>query len=504
MFPKKFKYLEQEVIHGRKTIKIGYRRNVVREFEKLCKSTYDTMIFEDIPILRDINTCRIDGVKTLVLKDIGLLDNGIFAMKDLETLVICGTIGKLRPWVVSYCDNLRTIIIDANVFSCDTYLSFDHCPKLTHVIVRGTFPDNLIHVTDDTRTYFDDKTRNVSKFPFENYRKSFDYIPDDQKLRIRERLLQSSKWATRHFGRNQELDDAIGAGARAMWRFIADAFGSWTRAYKLRKIGWEYNQERENPSVKSLKRSGEYTPGENPLKFGFGYAPEYKEVFQRNRRTFHLRKMAGKGPDYIRMMRLCRWVHNSIRHDGKAVQHVYYNLRCLMNATARTGMPGNCFVMAMCLSEALLSVGIKAKYIKGYPLNDLKNQYHVFVAAWSKKLKKWIFLDPTYGVWVKDNAGNILSPQEIRHNLLHDVPMHINHDADYNGNRKAAETYLSHYLAPNMYYMSANTCSQDETEGESNHPQGYWVTLIPKGEKSGTFTHNPTTDDEYFWQPPKE
>ena len=61
MSKKSFRFEEQEVIHGRKTIKIGYRRNVVREFEKLRKYTYDTMIFEDIPILKDINTCRIDG-----------------------------------------------------------------------------------------------------------------------------------------------------------------------------------------------------------------------------------------------------------------------------------------------------------------------------------------------------------------------------------------------------------------------------------------------------------
>ena len=30
------------------------------------------------------------GVKTLVLKDIGIFDTGIFAMKDLETLIVCG------------------------------------------------------------------------------------------------------------------------------------------------------------------------------------------------------------------------------------------------------------------------------------------------------------------------------------------------------------------------------------------------------------------------------
>lgn len=504
MSKKSFRFEEQEVIHGRMVIKIGYRRNVVREFEKLRKSTYDTMIFEDIPILRDINTCRIDGVKTLVLKDIGIFDTGIFAMRDLETLIVCGTIGQLRPWVVSYCDNLRTIIIDANVFSCDSYLCFDHCPKLAHVIVRGTFPDKLIHVTDDTKTYFDDETRNVSKFPFENYRESFDNMSYEKKEQVRERLQQSSKWVTRHYGRNQELDDAIGVGASDMWKFIADAFGSWTRAYKMRKIGWEYNEERNNPSVKSLKRSGEYTPGESPLKFDFGYAPECIDVFQRNRRIFHLRKVAGKGPDYIRMMRLCRWIHDSIRHDGKAVPHVYYNLRCLLGATAYSGQPGNCFVMAMCLSEALLSVGIKAKYIKGHPLRDDLSKYHVFVAAWSHNLKKWIFLDPTYGAWVRDTSGILLSPAEIRYNLIHDIPMHLNPEADYNGNRNYAKTYLSHYLAPYMYYMVANTYSQDETEGDTHHPQGQWVTLVPNGEGNRRFILNPTTDDEYFWQPPED
>jgi hypothetical protein len=35
-------------------------------------------------------------------------------------------------------------------------------------------------------------------------------------------------------------------------------------------------------------------------------------------------------------------------------------------------------------------------------------------------------------------------------------------------------------------------------------PQGQWVTLVPTGEKSGTFITNPTTYDEYFWQPPND
>lgn len=51
--------------------------------------------------------------------------------------------------------------------------------------------------------------------------------------------------------------------------------------------------------------------------------------------------------------------------------------------------------------------------------------------------------------------------------------------------------------------MLANTYSQDETEGDSYHSQGTWVTLVPKGEGNRRFILNPTTDDEYFWQPPE-
>ncbi|MCM1163922.1 MAG: transglutaminase-like domain-containing protein [Muribaculaceae bacterium] len=469
----------------------------------MSKSTYDTVIFEDIPILRGVRTCSVGGVKTLVLKDIGLFDNGIFAMDDLETLIICGTIGKLRPWVASHCPNLRTLIIDANVFSCDDYISFEGCPKLIHIIIRGCFPNSLVQVTDDCMTYFNRETRDKTKFPFENYKQTFGSCSEDKKSKIRERLHETSKWVVKHYGHNQDIDIAIGAGASEMWRFIATAFGSWTRAYKIRKIGWEYNADKKWPTVRWLKRSAEYTPGEDALKFRFDYAPENTEAFRLNRRHFHLRKIAGKGNDYDKMKRLCRWVHENIRHDGKAIPHVYYNLRCLMFATASSGKPGNCFVLAMCLSEALLSIGIKAKYIKGFPPDSNCYQYHVFVAAWSKKLRKWIFLDPTFGAWITDINGNLLSPSEIRQNLLTDVPMIVNDEAEYNGDKSMARTYLSEYLAPNLYYMLANTLSQDETEGDSSHPQGEWVTLIPKGENQGVFIKNPTSDDEYFWQPPK-
>ncbi len=497
-----FKFHNQQVIHGRKVIKIGYRRDVVKEFSKLRELTYDTVIFEDIPILRDVNTCALDGVKTLVLKNVGVFDESIFMMRDLETLILCGTIGYLRPWVVNYCDNLRTLIIDANVFCCEDYISIEHCPKLTHIIVRGVFPKNFVYIGDDSLSYISNRGNVKTKYPFENYRLSYRSLSEDKIDCIKVSLKKTSDWVTKYLGRNRELDDVIAKGASAMWQFIVNVRGSWNCAPKLRKLGGEYNMEKENPSVKTLKRSGPYITGGNPLKYRFSYASESTDVFKYNRRHFHLRKIAGTGYDYDKMMRLCRWVHQSIKHSGKSVPQVLYNLRCLMSATSRCGMPGNCWVMAMCLSEALLSIGIKAKYIKGYSLNGV-DKFHVFVSAWSRKLKKWVFIDPTYGAWVKDMNGNLLSPSEIRYNLINDIPMQLNEDADYNGDRSMAKTYLSHYLAPYMYHMMANTFSQDETEGDSSHSQGCWISLVPSGETNLTYAHIPTSDDEYFWQPPE-
>lgn len=81
--------------------------------------------------------------------------------------------------------------------------------------------------------------------------------------------------------------------------------------------------------------------------------------------------------------------------------------------------------------------------------------------------------------------------------------MVLNEDADYNGDKEAAKTYLSNFLPQYMYYMMANTIGQDTTEGPSSHVQGKWITLAPVEEIGDRyFMGDKTTDESLFWQSP--
>lgn len=506
--PRKLRHLfaEQTVEHGTQIIRIGFRRDILKVIEKLRHRTCDTVVLENVLSIPRLATMGLGGIRHLVIHNVGLLFHGaFFDMGDLEILEITGTIGYISSGFISSCRNLKTIKINANIFASDEYLAASWCSNLQSFDVKGVLPKNLIHITDDYGTYFENyKVEGKSKFPFENIADTLSEKSEDETKDIRSNLLETSKWVNKFYGYDKYIDDAIGEGASYIWGVMANAFNSWTRAHKLRKIGWAYNTEHSNPTAKTLKLSGPYREDEKPLSVSFEYASQYRYAFERCRRKFHLWKISGKGTDVEKMIRLCRWVHANIRHKGDAVPNVRLNLFSLMAATGWCGKPGNCFVQSICLTEALLSIGIKAKYIKGFRRKSDEGSYHVFVAAWSKKLKKWIFLDPTYGAYVVNMNGSILSPSEIRYNLIHDIPMSVNDDADYNGNKEQAKTYLNNFLAQYMYYMMANTISQDSTEGPANHPQGKWITLAPIEEIGDrTFVGDKTSDEELFWQAPE-
>lgn len=501
----KFLFIDQTVEHGIQTVKIGFRRDILKVIDRMRVHTCDTVILEDVVSLPYMSTISLSGIKHLIIRNAGLLPHAsIYGMDDLETLEISGSVGYLDSGFVGECRNLQTISIHANVFSSNEYIIISGCRNLSSITIEGVLPKQLIHVTDEYRTYFDNfRVEGKSKFPFDNFAKTWRDKSPDEIDDIRDNLLASSRWVNKVYGHNKYLDDAIGEGASYMWGIISDVFNSWTRAYKLRKIGWEYGREHTNLTVKTLKLSGSYHTDKNETKITFEYAPPFRYIFESYRRRFHLWKVSGKGSDTDKMIRLCRWVHEKIRHKGDAVPKTGLNLLSLMLATSYSGQPGNCFVQSICLSEALLSIGIKAKYIKGFRRKSDEGCYHVFVAAWSRKLKKWIFLDPTYGAYVKDTAGNLLSPAEIRRNLINDIPMVLNEDADYNGNKEAAKTYLNNFLAQYMYYMMANTISHDSTEGLSNHIQGKWITLAPVEEiENRYFVGDKTNDEDMFWQSP--
>lgn len=195
MARKRFLFIDQEVEHGTQTIKIGFRRDILKVIDKLRVHTCDTVILEDVISLPYMSTLSLSGIKHLVIRNAGLLPHAsVYGMDDLETLEISGSIGYLDSGFIGECKNLQSISIHANVFSSNEYIIVSGCYNLSSINIEGVLPKQLIHVTDEYRTYFENfKVEGKSKFPFDNFANTWRDKSVEKITEIQDSLLAISK-----------------------------------------------------------------------------------------------------------------------------------------------------------------------------------------------------------------------------------------------------------------------------------------------------------------------
>lgn len=236
----------------------------------------------------------------------------------------------------------------------------------------------------------------------------------------------------------------------------------------------------------------------------FSYAVPTDSMLKLSRERFNLDSVAGDGDDISRIRNLTYWVHNSIRHDGgNGLPSGGLNLRNIHDSALRDSCGYNCRALAIALTEALLAEGIPARYLTCESKKwDTDDDCHVITIAWSETLGKWIWADPTFAAFVTDENGLLLHPGEVRYRLQHDLPLLLNHDANWNNEtEETKEEYLDRYMAKNLYILSCNQLNQPEPEGASGRHQGKFVALVPTGSNYCN-ANIITTDDAWFWQAP--
>jgi len=251
----------------------------------------------------------------------------------------------------------------------------------------------------------------------------------------------------------------------------------WMRrsAYKSAKILQPILAQLNSPNAKILKSAMEYawnlgdevktkleilkeSPGYAPdatLSVSFSHAEPSDRLLSLSRVRFNLDSIAGVGDDISRIKNLLYWVHNSIRHDGgNGLAPGAINLRNTYDSARRDSCGYNCRALAICLTEALLSVGIPSRYITCLPKAwDTDNDCHVICVAWSESLGKWIWVDPTFAAYVTDENGLLLHPGEVRYRLQHDMPLVLNEDANWNNEwQETKEDYLDNYHGQEPLY----------------------------------------------------
>ncbi|MDR2065840.1 MAG: transglutaminase domain-containing protein [Prevotellaceae bacterium] len=255
-----------------------------------------------------------------------------------------------------------------------------------------------------------------------------------------------------------------------------------------------------------LKQAGKYEKSDTTGLPHFEYENADNQRLKAVKNLFNLDSVAGQGDEISKIINLMTWVHNTIKHDGNNYALCEFDAIDFYNYHKSTGKGINCRGLAITLNECYLAMGFKSRYVTCLPKNEKDPDCHVINCVYSETLQKWLWIDPTFNAYVKDENGNLLSIEEVREKLISDKPLVLNEDANWNNeSRETKEHYLDTYMAKNLYWLECPAISQFNPESRYRNNQNTYIALMPIGyEHSNTnkkqiIIHSP----EYFWQKPQ-
>ena len=221
------------------------------------------------------------------------------------------------------------------------------------------------------------------------------------------------------------------------------------------------------------------------------------------REFFDLDSVAGDGDEISKILNILHFVHKAIRHDGGNFALCEFDAIDIYNYHKSTGKGVNCRHLAIALNEMYLSMGIPSRYVTCMPYDERDQDCHVINSVWSSQYQKWIWIDPTFEAYVKDENGNFLSIQEVRERLIEGRPVFLNEDANWNNeNKQTKEYYLDSYMAKNLYWFDCVTNYCFNPESRYRYVKNKHVLLTPSTYENSIDWAVITHDADYFWQPP--
>ena len=238
------------------------------------------------------------------------------------------------------------------------------------------------------------------------------------------------------------------------------------------------------------------------------------------RTSFHLDSIAGSGDEITKMVNLLNWIHNLIPHDGNHYNPTVKNAMSMIRQCKQENRGLNCRGLATVLNECYLAVGFKSRMVTCLPKDSLKldNDCHVINVVYSRSLQKWLWMDPTNNAYVMDENKGLLGIEEVRTRLVHDQPLFINTDANWNHKPTVTvDEYLNHYMAKNLYKLECAVSSEYDLETRAAGKVVNYILLAPSDfinnlqdkeaqknpQVSNTMITYTTTNPAMFWQTPE-
>lgn len=217
------------------------------------------------------------------------------------------------------------------------------------------------------------------------------------------------------------------------------------------------------------------------------------------RKTLKLDSIAGSGDEISKIKNLCLWVHNAVRHDGGAENPKEKNAPALLKVCKEENRGINCRMMSTILNECYLAMGFKSRFITCMPKDENDFDCHVVNIVWSDSLGKWIMADPTFYAFFSDDKGELISIEDARQALVEGKQIHLNPEANWNGQKKNKAEYIA-YMTKNFYWFM---CPLDSTYDTETVRKGvYYMQLLPGDFKSPSNDYI-SRDPARFWARPE-
>jgi hypothetical protein len=272
-----------------------------------------------------------------------------------------------------------------------------------------------------------------------------------------------------------------------------------------------------------LKKDNERFTADDSLEIPpFIYQSADNRDLENFRKQFNLDSIAGTGNEVSKILNILHWVHNTVPHDGQRESGIKaVNGFEIISVAKANNIGVSCGELATLLNECYLSMGFKSRKIYCKPKDSLSqdNDSHVINVVYSKQLNKWLWMDATNDAYVMNEKGELLGINVVRNKLIHDQPLIINPDANWNHRESTTkDKYLYYYMAKNLYrfYCTLESSFDIETPGKGKTIA--FVYLVPAGygkfihvpfrsevfdkETKATVIHYITHNPDIFWQVP--
>ncbi len=250
-----------------------------------------------------------------------------------------------------------------------------------------------------------------------------------------------------------------------------------------------------------LRQSGKYQYDERTDLPDFKYEVAENYNLKNVKDFFNLDSIAGQGDEISKIINLMTWVNDNIGHRNHYGLCEFTSID-IYNYSKSNNSGVNCRLLAMTLNEMYLAMGFKSRYVTCMPKDSMDSDCHVINNVYSDSLKKWLWMDPSFNAYVKDENNNILSIEEVRERMIDERPLILNKDANYHGDETTKEWYLDYYMAKNLYWFNCVVNTQFNTESRYRWTQQTYVALCPVGytPSKQQIPKVITNDNVYFWE----